>query len=141
MQLGISDVLGTNWALQVNPSSQQDTSFPFFSLDSPGSRWILFNRTSKLEAEIIKLHKSLQRGSQEFGGFSVFQQFTILGAVFAIHTGPTRKTNDEHWLQAIDGIKTCIENLAGTPNHETLHCKSPDLWDKKFCSLTTRNRQ
>lgn len=85
-----------------------------------------FNRTSKLEAEILKLLKLLQR-NQDLGNLTVFQQFTLLGSVFAIHTGPTRKTNDEHWLQAIDTFQSCIDKLAVTPSYETMQRKFSHL--------------
>ncbi|KAG8933460.1 hypothetical protein FRC01_009128 [Tulasnella sp. 417] len=124
-KLDLCQVLGSNWATQVNPSGKQDVNLPFFNLDSASLRWLSFMRTSKLEAEIMSLHTSLKQDGELFRRRSVFEQFTIIGSIAAVHTGATRKTDDERWLQAIDRLRSRIDDLARSLNYETLHLNRP----------------
>ncbi|KAG9044757.1 hypothetical protein FS837_007581 [Tulasnella sp. UAMH 9824] len=124
-KLDLRQVLASSWAAQVNLSGNQDWNLPFFNLNSASLRWLSFTRTSKLKAEIMSFHKALQQDEGVFRDRSVFEQFTIVGSICAIHTGVTRKTNDKDWLRAIDQLRSRIDKLARTSDYETVHLNPP----------------
>ncbi|KAG8972487.1 hypothetical protein FRC05_009840 [Tulasnella sp. 425] len=109
----LPDILGESWAYAVDPLCQPPDSNPFFHLAIPSERWFMVVATETLYDAIEKLEVQLHSQPNLLDTMSVYQQFTLLASIFAIHGHEDIRGTDEAWLSIVDFFLERMENSNG----------------------------
>ncbi|KAG8901154.1 hypothetical protein FRC00_008741 [Tulasnella sp. 408] len=109
----LSEVMGPNWAFQVDPSGQLPQRNPFFHLAIPSKRWFTVIATPTLYDAIEKLEVRLHNEPTLVEVMSVYEQFTLVAAICAVHDHEDIRGTDENWLSIIDHFLQVIESSGG----------------------------
>ncbi|KAG9011577.1 hypothetical protein FRB90_007158 [Tulasnella sp. 427] len=109
----ITDILNVNWACLVDPSGQSSQSYPFYNLAIPAKRWMTATATDTLYQAIVLLEVELHTTPTLLENMPLYQQFTFLASLFAIHQHDHIHGTDEEWLAIIDKILDVFNTSRG----------------------------
>ncbi|KAG9017570.1 hypothetical protein FRB90_000703 [Tulasnella sp. 427] len=105
----LKKIWGANWAHTVDPSQQLIQNQPFFHLAVPNKRWIQLKPTRLLYECILDLEKDLHSNPTLFESMPIYDSFTCLASLFAIHESRNIRGGDDLWLGIVDKVLEVIE--------------------------------
>lgn len=108
LQMSLAEVLGQNWARQVDDMQPED-GLAFFHLHDVSKRWLVINPTLTLEHAIIDFAMDVNADVAVFGQLTTYQHYSLLAAVFAVTASPNRNTSDSDWIHVVE---TFLDGLA-----------------------------